>query len=145
MYDQFLSNIDIVTDADPNQPVSTKVKLAYGMMKKIASKDQIIDAAKSAINGIVNDRKAVFEPKQGLKIKEGITDKNLSIQKKLDEIKIMEDNIKLRNSEIEQLQIDIENSNSNIGIRLGCYDTLSTQLLEKVKDDLTGITNYITN
>ena len=143
LYNQFLENIDIVNEADPSQPVSTKVRMAYGMMKKVATKDQIVEAANNAIQGIVNDRKAAFEPKQDKRIKEGVTDNNKLIQQKQAEIQKMEEDIKTKNAEILQIEANIDNTNSTVAIRLGCYDLLSEQLLEKVKDDLTGITNYI--
>lgn len=144
LYDTFLGNIDMISETDANQPLTTKIRLAFGLMKRNGvTKDQLITAATNALNGVVNDKVSVFDEKTKLKTKEGVDDKVSQINQKQDSISQKQLEIKKLNEDIAQLESEINTNKNNLLIRSSCYDNLSVQLVSKVKDDITNITNYI--
>ena len=142
LYGQFLSNIEMVSETDTSTPIANKFKLAYKFMKG-TTKQQIIDAAMNALAGIVNDRKATFEQRQAQKTKEGIDDKSQVILNNQEQIRIKTEEIKKLTEDNARLETEKLAARDNIAERLACYNILSEQLVAKVKDDITGLNNYL--
>lgn len=135
-YGQFLNNIDTVIETDPTITDSNKFKFAFSFMKKAGiDKGKLLSSMDLSIKSIENDRKIIFDvdiQKRNDSIltnTNSISDKKASIQKLVDEIK--------------QLELDIENTKEKITTKTLCYNTLSAQLMDKMKNDITGVTNYI--
>ena len=110
---------------------------------KGTTKQQIIDAAMNALAGIVNDRKATFEQRQAQKTKEGIDDKSQQILNNQEQIRIKTEEIKKLTEDNARLETEKLAAKNNIAERLTCYNILSEQLVAKVKDDITGLNNYL--
>jgi hypothetical protein len=142
-YNTFLSNIKIVDETDPTIPIDKKIKFAYAYMKNIATKEELLSATNKVYDAIVADRTQTFDKEQAQKTTERVDNKSKLILDKQNAIAIKQQEIAALTDEINKLNIEINNNKENLSINVLCYNTYSEQLLNKIKQDIQFIQNYI--
>lgn len=135
-YGQFLANMETVIETDPTLPDSNRFKMSFSFMRKAGiTKEQLLAAVQNAVNTVNNDKKAIFDVDMAKRAQ--AIDNNVKLmQSKTDAIKKLTE-------EIQQLEAENQNAKEKIGTKTLCYNTLSNQLLEKIKNDSAAISNYI--
>lgn len=135
-YGQFLTNIETVMETDPTLADASKFKMAFSFMKKQGvTKERLVASVNDAIGIVENDRTTVFNADiqaKNANIESNnklIADKQLAIQKLTEEI--------------NQLKTDTETIKNRISIKTLLYNSLAAQLITKIKNDLSGINNFI--
>lgn len=135
-YGTFLSNVETVIETAPNLDIVGRFKMAFSFIKKQGTtKEMLLGSANNVLASIENDRKSEFESNKQKRVAE--------IESKTKSIIDKQESIKKLTEEISLLQTEINTGNEKIAIRNYCYDSLSTQLLSKIKEDITGISNNI--
>ena len=145
-YNQFLASVETVTKTDPTQPIANVVKLAFSFLKMqnpALTKESLLLDMNNALGGIVNDKTTDFKAKQDKRQKEGVEDNTKMIQTKLESIQQKQLEIQKLNEEIQQLQTTVAQSKQTIDIKNICYDTVSNQVINRVKEEIGLVTNYI--
>lgn len=135
-YDQFLTNIDTVTETDPTLPDANRFRFAFNFTKKAGiTKEALIASANAASQAVEHDRDAVFD-KDIQKKNAAIEGNNKLILDKRNQIQTLMD-------EIKQLESDNQSTKEKIAVRTTCYNTFSAHLLAKIKNDIAGIMNFL--
>lgn len=105
------------------------------MKKQGVTKERLVASVNDAIGIVENDRTTVFNADiqaKNANIESNnklIADKQLAIQKLTEEI--------------NQLKTDTETIKNRISIKTLLYNSLAAQLITKIKNDLSGINNFI--
>ena len=135
-YGQFLANIETVMETDNTLADTSKFKMAFSFMKKQGiTKEMLLASINEAIAAVENDRKAVFEVDVKSKQDKITSNNNLINEKQLAMQKLQD--------EIVQLKTSTEETKNKIATKTLCYNALSNQLLTKIKNDITGVNNFI--
>jgi hypothetical protein len=140
-YGHFLNNIDKVSEADASTPIINKFKFAFGFTG--LTKTQLLTAANKAYEMVQNDRLNVFLPNQAKKIADGVDYNAQLIQEKQAAILANNEANRILSEEIQKCQIEMSANKEKIDTRAMCYDTLASQLLAKVAEDIKGVQSYI--
>ena len=134
-YGQFLINIETATETDPTLADASKFKMAFAFMKvKGVTKERLVASVNDAINLVDNDRN---------KFNQDVQEKNAAIEKNNKSISDKQLAIQKLTEEIHQLQNDNEATKERISIKTLLYNSLSQQLITKIKNDILGINNLI--
>ena len=145
-YNQFLASMETVSKTDPNQPIATVVKLAFGFLKMqnpALTKDSLLLDMNNAMSGIINDKTTDFKAKQEKRQKEGVDDNNKMLETKMQQIQQKQLEIQKLNEEITQLQSTVGQNKQVIEMKNTCYDVVSSQVINRVKEEIGLVTNYI--
>jgi hypothetical protein len=135
-YGEFMTNIDTVIETDPTLPDANKFKMAFSFMKKKGvTKDQLSQACNDAIAIVDNDRKTKFDT--------DIKAKSDSIETNNQTIILKRQQIQKLSEEITGLEQENEQTKQKISIKTYLYNNFATQLINKIKADLSGIQSFI--
>ncbi len=146
LYNQFLASVETVSKTDPTQPIANVVKLAFSFLKMQNSsltKDFLLQDMNNALSGIVNDKTTDFKTKQDKRQKEGVDDNNKMLETKAQLIQQKQMEIQKLNEEILQLQTTVGQNKQIIEMKNTCYDLVSNQVINRVKEEIGLVTNYI--
>jgi hypothetical protein len=135
-YGEFLANIDTVIETDPTLPDANKFKMAFSFMKKKGvTKEQLSQSCNDAIAVVDADRKGKFDV--------DIKSKNDSIESNNQAIILKRQQIQKLSEEITALEQETEQIKQKISIKTYLYNNFATQLINKIKADLSGIQSFI--
>ncbi len=146
LYNQLLTSIETISKTDPTQPISNIVKFAFSFLKmqnNTLTKEVLLQDINNALISIVNDKSTSFKTKQDKRQKEGVDDNNKMVELKSQQIQQKQLEIQKLNEEIQQLQTTIIQNKQIIDNKDKCYDVVSNQVINKVKEEIGLITNFI--
>lgn len=144
-YNQFLASLEMVMKSS-NQPISEAVKLAFNFLKMqnpSLTKDVLLNDINNALSSIVTDKTTSWKEKQEKRELEGVTNNTKMAATKAEQIKQKQDEINKLNEEIRVLQATAAETKQLIDIKNKCYDDVSAQVTNKIKEEIGLITNYI--
>jgi uncharacterized protein (DUF3084 family) len=125
-----------VVETDSTLPEANKFKMAFSFMKKKGvTKDQLSQACNDAIAIVDNDRKTKFDT--------DIKAKSDSIETNNQTIILKRQQIQKLSEEITGLEQENEQTKQKISTKTYLYNNFATQLINKIKADLSGIQSFI--
>ena len=135
-YGEFLTNMETVVETDATLPEASKFKMAFSFLKKKGVlKEQLIQSCNDAIAIVENDRASKFDV--------DIAQKNTTIETNNKSIVAKKQQIQKLSEEIMALEHDSEEIKNKISVKTYLYNNFATQLINKIKTDLSGISNHL--
>lgn len=135
-YGEFITNVDIVNETDATLPEASKFKMAFSFLKKKGVlKEQLIQSCNDAITIVENDRASKFDV--------DISQKNATIETNNKSIAAKKQQIQKLSEEIISLENQNEEIKNKISLKTYLYNNFATQLINKIKADLSGISNHL--
>jgi len=135
-YGEFLTNIETVNETDATLPEVNKFKMAFSFLKKRGVlKEQLIQSCNDAIAIVENDRTSKFDV--------DINSKTASIENNNKTIAAKKQQIQKLSEEIVALEHENDETKNRISVKTYLYNNFATQLINKIKTDLSGISNHL--
>jgi len=135
-YGEFLTNMETVVETDATLPEASKFKMAFSFLKKKGVlKEQLVQSCNDAIAIVENDRASKFDV--------DISQKNATIETNNKSIAAKKQQIQKLSEEIMSLEHDSEEIKNKISVKTYLYNSFATQLINKIKTDLSGISNHL--